>query len=388
MKILYYTWNEITGADIEDTFQRMHIEYTKVSWEIQNLLEDEIFRKNLENQLREEIYDYIFTFNFFPIISKVAAELKVRYISWIYDSPHLVLYTRTALNENNYIFHFDRAEMEKLKAHGMKHIFHMPLAVNSVRLSKIDVNRTKKYDISFLGTLYNNDYNFFDQVKALPEYYKGYFDALIQSQMKLFGYDLIADVITEKEYWKLSSFIKFERMPEMFLSGREKLIHIIHKKITVVEREKILRSVSNSFHTTLFSDATSNSLRQVEYKGYLNYINEMPLAFQNSKINLNITLRSILSGIPLRALDIMGAGGFLLSNYQPELAEFFENGTDMVMYESEGDLMTKIDYYLNHEEERNTIAQNGMRKVREEFSYEKRIKEMFELIGGRRYDGK
>ena len=37
--------------------------------------------------------------------------------------------------------------------------------------------------------------------------------------------------------------------------------------------------------------------------------------FANSKVNLNITLRNIKTGIPLRALDIMGAGGFLLTNY-------------------------------------------------------------------------
>ena len=45
----------------------------------------------------------------------------------------------------------------------------------------------------------------------------------------------------------------------------------------------------------------------------------MPYVFRNSRINLNITLRSIKSGIPLRCMDIYGAGGFLLSNYQTDL---------------------------------------------------------------------
>lgn len=52
--------------------------------------------------------------------------------------------------------------------------------------------------------------------------------------------------------------------------------------------------------------------------GAVDYYEVMPHVFKQSKINLNITLRSIQSGMPLRAWDIMGAGGFLLSNYQAD----------------------------------------------------------------------
>ena len=70
--------------------------------------------------------------------------------------------------------------------------------------------------------------------------------------------------------------------------------------------------------------------------------------------------------------------GFLLSNYQPELAEFFVPGEELVLYDSMADLEDKVCYYLAHDEERKRIALNGYRKVCEQFSYEKRLKEMFE----------
>lgn len=111
----------------------------------------------------------------------------------------------------------------------------------------------------------------------------------------------------------------------------------------------------------------------------------MPFIFHQSKINLNITLRSILSGIPLRCLDIMGAGGFLLSNYQPELAEYFENGKEMVMYESQYDLLNKIDYYLSHEEEREEIARCGRIKIEKEFSYSKALPKIFDIVNAGTY---
>ena len=53
--------------------------------------------------------------------------------------------------------------------------------------------------------------------------------------------------------------------------------------------------------------------------GSVDYYDMMPYVFKCSDINLNITLRSIKTGIPLRAMDIMGAGGFLMSNYQVDL---------------------------------------------------------------------
>ena len=97
----------------------------------------------------------------------------------------------------------------------------------------------------------------------------------------------------------------------------------------------------------------------------------MPCVFHLSKINLNISLRSITSGIPLRCLDILGANGFLPTNYQPELAEFFIPDEDFVMYESEDDFLQKIEYYLSHEAERKEISYNGWKKVNQNFSYEK-----------------
>ena len=105
----------------------------------------------------------------------------------------------------------------------------------------------------------------------------------------------------------------------------------------------------------------------------------MPLVFQNSKINLNITLRSIIYGIPLRAIDIMGAGGFLLTNYQNDFGLHFTDGKDFASYSDREDLYNKVEYYLKHEDERKEIAENGCKEVRANHTYEKRLAEMLEI---------
>ena len=105
----------------------------------------------------------------------------------------------------------------------------------------------------------------------------------------------------------------------------------------------------------------------------------MPGVFRYSRLNLCPTLKSIQSGIPLRSLDILGARGVLFSNYQPELAEYFEDEKDVILYGSMEDAFAKADFYLRHEDLREEIAVNGYRRVREEFSYPDKIRQMFEV---------
>ena len=89
----------------------------------------------------------------------------------------------------------------------------------------------------------------------------------------------------------------------------------------------------------------------------------------------------IRSGIPLRIFDIMGCGGFLISNYQPELLDYFIPGEDIVLYDSIPDLLEKINYYLNNEEERLAIAHNGYEKIKKYHTYDIRLESMLKTSG-------
>ena len=68
-----------------------------------------------------------------------------------------------------------------------------------------------------------------------------------------------------------------------------------------------------------------------------------------------------------------------MSNYQPELCEFFEPGVHFDYYTSQDELIEKADYYLHHEKERAEIAQNGLEKVARDYSYPKRLDELFSI---------
>ena len=114
--------------------------------------------------------------------------------------------------------------------------------------------------------------------------------------------------------------------------------------------------------------------------GPVDYYDTMPYVFKCSKINLNITLKSIINGIPLRAFDIMGCGGFLLTNYQDDFVKYFTPGEDLVIYENQSDFLYKIKYYLAHEDERMQIAENGYTKVKNLHSFKIRLNKIMDIV--------
>ena len=106
----------------------------------------------------------------------------------------------------------------------------------------------------------------------------------------------------------------------------------------------------------------------------------MPLVFNRSKINLNITIRPIQSGLSLRVFDVIGCGGFLMTNYQSELEEYYTPGKEVETYSSVEELIDKCGYYLSHDDERKEIARKGYERTKAQHTYEIRFAQMIKTI--------
>ncbi len=152
------------------------------------------------------------------------------------------------------------------------------------------------------------------------------------------------------------------------------------RQIAAQQRKEILQMLSERYQTVLYTHEKTPFLPLVENRGQAGYYLESAYIYRCSKINLNISLRSIITGIPLRAFEIMGNGGFLLTNYQEEFEEHFVAGEDYDYYSSNEELMEKVEYYLSHEKERAQIARNGYEKVKKRHTYRNRLEEMMAVV--------
>lgn len=389
MKILYLEWNSYCNEDMKECLQKEghNVEVCPFLEGIR-VKQDEAERI-LQPRLTKANYDFVFSFNYIPIVSNICKEFEVPYVSWVYDSPYIHVYSYTVLNPCNYIFLFDYAVYQELHEAGIRTVYYLPLAVNPERITRLQntPDKQKKFgaDISFVGSLYNEPkHRLYDKFAGVSPYAKGYLDAIIDAQKKVYGYYFLGELLDDSILEELQRVYPTDPNAPSVMKPRDIYAdYVLARQVTALERQEILKLLGERIpnrNIKLFTNNGQTNIAGVKTCGQVDYNKEMPYVFANSKINLNITLKSIKTGIPLRVFDIMGSKGFLLTNYQEELLQYFEPGVDFVYYENYEDLLNKAEYYLTHEEDRLAIAENGYRKVCEEHSIEMRIREMVEVV--------
>ena len=385
MNIFYLDWNSFCNEDLFDVLTELGHNIIKVPYK-EKVLQPEMVKERLEKELKNSICDFIFSFNYFPEVSNCCKELELKYVAWVYDSPHIQVYSYTVLNPCNYIFLFDYAMYEEFQKAGIETVYYMPLAVNEKKLAAWDVkceNGNKYiYDVSFVGSLYTEKrHRIYDRFQNIDEYSKGYLDGLIQAQKHVYGYNFLQEMLTAEIVTEMQKAYPTNPNTTTVLSPEAIYAdYVLSRQVTALERQEILELLGKQHEVQLFTHDAQMKIPGVNNRGPIDYYDEMPYVFRKSKINLNITLRSIKTGIPLRAMDIMGNGGFLITNYQEELLEYFVPDKEFVYYTSYEELCEKVDYYLKHEEERKEIAKNGCERVRMQHTFKQRLEQIFAIV--------
>lgn len=391
MKVLYLDKDSFCAEDFLEALSRYERRGEKtevVRWRFENQGEREntAVEKALTDAIRKEKPAFLFSFNYYPLASTVANREKVLYVSWVYDNPQSALYSYTMINAYNRVFLFDSGMAAELQRNAIPHVYYLPLAASVQRLDELKVSAAdhQKYDaeVSFVGSLYTEEHTFFDRMagKLDPET-KGYLWGLMRAQQQVYGVDLMRPALRSDVLDAMFSALPLQPRGDS-VETKEYLYddYVLSRKLTSVERTEYLAAIGEKHPISVYTKDAGFSVNGITNKGMVMYYTEMPLVFKCSKINLNISLRSIRDGIPLRCFDIMGAGGFLLTNFQSDLLRFFEPDKDFVYFESEADLLAKVDYYLAHPVEREAIARNGYNKIRDGHTFDHRVHEMMEII--------
>lgn len=381
MNILLFDLGSYTQKDLIYYLKKRGCSCKNILYKLTDIYHDNFLERKFKEQLLRSEYDFVLSTNFCPVVAKICFQQNIKYISWVYDSPINSDRMEYYQFPTSYIFIFDRLEVERLLHLGAKNIYHLPLAINPERMHAIPINENDRNiyssEISFIGQFYTSSLR--QITSTQDDYDQGYIDAIIDTQFRIYGYNFIAEMVTDDLVSRLNQRLHDSGcVDELTKRG---LIHSIATLITRTERLVLLNMLGQSHQVCYYSTEQPKELSHLTYCGTAYYHTEMPKIFRLSKLNLNPTLKSIQSGIPLRALDILGCGGVLLSNYQPELAEYFIDGEDVIMYESIEDALCKADYYLKHEDKRIQLAQSGYQKAVTHFAYPDRITTMLKTAG-------
>lgn len=385
MRILFLDSPAFAKQDMLDAFTSCGIACDLFFQKDYNDRQNTAYEEAFSEAVSKACYDFVFSFNYFPILSNCCLRHGLKYISYVYDSPLVTLYSYTLINPCNYVFLFDKSTFQTFQSAGIPTVYYLPLAANVTRLTSLscpeDLLATVSSDVSFVGSLYNEDHNFFDRLSGLSDYTMGYLNSIMAAQQKVYGTFFLEDLLTTGVLEDLQRVCPYQPMPD----GTESPAFVyanyfLCRKITSNERLSLIKQASEHFSLNLYTHRFPSELPNAHFVGPIDYYKTMPYVFRQSRINLNITLKSIHTGIPLRCMDIMGCGGFLLTNFQPDLLDFFTPNEDFVFYEDEDDFLKKISYYLSHESARQQIAANCLGKMNEYHTFLHRVQTILDII--------
>ena len=387
MRILFYEWGTFNEPVIEKTLRDLG-HFVKV------LQADDNKEKPSDEQIwaiakdaNEYHADIFFSVDYFQTVAMAAKKLNITYYSWLYHIPQWSLFSYAAQLPNNRIITFDSAQMQEMRQFNVNGMQYMSQAADKellpVALADAAPELPEKYkaDVSFVGTLYESSKNLFNRISMKAREKEVYKDILEMIREKRFAYgkDVLYRGVTDEMVEFLLEEVEYGKDHFFFANQQEIAIQsVLARKITVEERKLMARTLARKFDFKLYTISNTEKFPEINNCGPVDFAKQAPLVYNGSKINIYVTPRAIRSGVPLRVLEIMACQGFVLVNYQEDLAKEFEDGKELVMYRSLEEMVEKVQYYLEHEEERKQIAHAGYEKVLREYNYAAKLRKILE----------
>ena len=387
MKILY-VFGSSDATYITDALRKLNydvMEYPEIQ-DTSNMDEDKI--NAVVAYIKEYGITHLMSIHLIYNIAVAAYWSGIKYVPVIWDAPYLKSYTVMGTLDNIWYSVFDKLDAERMRKGGCPHVLYQPLSVNSDREATGNngaiSEREYIHDISFIANLYEK--NEYDRcLDLIPPNIQEYFCSIFEeAAFKWDGINRIYGQTGQEilDYIGLVSPAFKISNPYNIEDVRYFEAAYLIRKLANIERVCTLNLLAEDHDVYLYTYSVVD--RAVMPKVHLRppvLVGEATsFIYAVSKINLNIALKGIEGGTPQRIMDIMGAGGFVLTNYCEETAELFEEDREIVMFRTPEELLWKVDYYLEHEEEREQIARAGHEKAMNNYTYEKKIKSLLDWV--------
>ncbi|MDO8156488.1 glycosyltransferase [Bacillus toyonensis] len=240
---------------------------------------------------------------------------------WLTDDPYYSDLTQHIVSHYDYVFTQDSGIIDFYQKIGCNNVFYLPLASDQSLYKPNNDISSYKYDISFLGTAFENRLSFIDSIA----------DYLNQKSTCIVGY------------------------------GWDKLKHY------GLLKDKIKLMPLGTYEENLkYYTATKININ-------------MHRSIQDKTLNCNSLLLEAHS-INNRTFEIANSCAFQLTDVRVNLAKHYTPGVEIETFYSPTEFVTKSEYYLIHEKERLQIAENGYKKTLRDHTYDQRVHQLLNKI--------
>jgi len=152
-----------------------------------------------------------------------------------------------------------------------------------------------------------------------------------------------------------------------------------------IGRKVLYSTILNKFHTgkILFEDSPClNTSRSVDHNTMCELYSRFSLSINMSELRDTYLLKNPIHKIHLRTFEIPMCGGLQFTSYNDEIASYFEEDKEIVLYRSKEEMVDKAKYYLNPTNADKVISMKvaARCKAENEHTWQKRFEVIFNSI--------
>ncbi len=192
------------------------------------------------------------------------------------------------------------------------------------------------------------------------------------------------------DFWPLGLFDRMfdPSKTEQALFEQERDIDVIFVGALFVDKMPVLARIKKAFgrRLRLYGLATwkKNAYFNAMF-GFPGWVRPIPFEeyvplYQRSKIGINVHNRGKYTIGSYRMFDLAGNGVMQICDGDEYLSDYYEPGKEVVGYSDVDELIQKVGYYLEHDDERKEIARNGHRACMQRHRLRPRLHEAARLI--------
>jgi len=308
------------------------------------------------------------------ILAQTASAMGVPISIWFVDDPHpILIHRRDQVNSSMMAFSWERGYCDSLTNAGFGSVSHLPLAGDAAMMTT--EKKPAKIDLGFVGSSMGRA---FLEEKILRNFvWNPALEPVVQKAAKRLLENPSLSVI---EILKSEIVLTGLTIPKDNAGLAWLCSYVIHSASCEKRRALVCGLLPLGIQTfgdpEGWRDVAGQSLivnPDVDYRTGVGRI------YAQTAVNLNITSCQMPSAVNQRVFDVPLAGGFVLSDNQPDLAALFELGTEAVCYTSLADCREKVSFYLRRPDARLRITQAARKRIEGEHLYLHRVRK---ILGG------
>lgn len=301
------------------------------------------------------------------------ARRRIPYASWYVDRPRPSDQGGRYDRRHSCLFCFDRSHVSILEAEGFDHVHYLPLAANHLRFRPLDIPEESR--VCFVG---GSDY-------ARIRYLAQNLDRHLEGADVRFYEAVEQAILAQLEAPGVQTGLLVDEAlggAGMEVPGgvfRDLLEGFVEREASLRLRLGGIERLERRLGFTVYGDELWKNV-VADYRGRADYrTDEIVEVYNRYALQVNISRFQLHTAINQRPFDVSACGHMVLTDERECLRELFAPD-EMVSWRDLDDLEEKADYYLQHPQQRQKLAERARTRVLREHTYVHRLRTLLNTV--------